>query len=331
MSMPEFGELRRVNLRELWPHEAADFTHWLVDNLQALGKALELELEFVQREAAVGDFACDIIANDIGSGRKVVIENQLEATNHDHLGKLLTYAAGTEAGVIIWVAREMRDEHRQALVWLNARTDINTDFFGVVVEAVRIDESRPALNFKLVASPNSWQRRVKENAKLSLTPREEAQREFFQKLIDSLREVHHFTDARKGQPQSWYTFTTGVSGLYYAMAFAKHHKVRVELYIDFGDGTLNKKFFDALLKDKDAIENAYGQPLDWERLDAKRASRIAIYRPGFVDQNSEQLDELRIWGIKHLLQFKAVFGPRLVTYSQMVEADKETEEDDAQP
>ena len=154
--MVDLGTIERVDLRQVWPHEAQDFTPWLAENLDVLGEALGLDLEFQEQEARVGPFFLDVLAYDRGNDRPVIIENQLEATNHTHLGQLLTYAEGYDAGVVISLTGDFQDEHRAALDWLNQRTGEGTEFFGVAMEAWKIDVSRAAPHFRIVAAPNTW-------------------------------------------------------------------------------------------------------------------------------------------------------------------------------
>jgi hypothetical protein len=233
--MASFGELKILDPHLLWPNEAREFTPWLAANISHLGDALGIELEVIATEADVGAFSLDILAKDLGTGRQVVVENQFGSTNHDHLGKLLTYAAGLDATAVIWVAELIRDEHREALEWLNRRTDAETHFFAVVVEVFQIDNSRPAFSFKPVVFPNEWQRATRDAADRQTTPRAETYRGYFQALIDELREKHHFTGARVGQPQNWYIFASGVTGIGYGTSFAQGGRVRVEVYIDQGE------------------------------------------------------------------------------------------------
>ena len=160
MATPNLAKIEQVDLRQAWPNEAQDFTPWLAENIAELGEALGMDLELQQTEAPVGSYSLDVLAIDLNQNRPVIIENQLEATNHTHLGQLLTYAAGYDANVIVWLTREFRDEHRQTLDWLNQRTDENTQFFGVVVELWRIAGSPPAPHFKLVAMPNDWRKKT---------------------------------------------------------------------------------------------------------------------------------------------------------------------------
>ena len=163
------AKIERVDLREAWPNEARDFTPWLAENIAELGEALGMDLELQETEAAVGGYSLDVLATDRDQNRPVIIENQLEATNHAHLGQLLTYAAGYDANVIVWLTREFRDEHRQALDWLNQRTGEDTEFFGVVVELWRIGDSPLAPHFRLVATPNEWGKaQIRSN---SMSPR----------------------------------------------------------------------------------------------------------------------------------------------------------------
>ena len=176
---------------------------------------LGYDLEFVEREAQVGDFSADIVARDTNRDRIVVIENQLQPTDHPHLGQLVTYAAGFEASAVVWISPEFRDEHRQALDWLNHHTDADTEFFGVVLELVQIEDSPVAVNFRLVAFPNTWsrQKKFRIEGSESLSERRLAYQAFFQALIDELRTKHQFTNAKVGQPENWFMFPAGISGM----------------------------------------------------------------------------------------------------------------------
>jgi hypothetical protein len=262
----------------------------------------------------------DLLAKDLGRGRTVIIENQLTATDHDHLGKLLTYAAGFNASAVIWIAESIREEHRQALEWLNQRTDSETEFFAVTVEVLQIDNSKPAFNFKAVVFPNEWQKTKSRAKSSSITARGEAYRAYFQELIDELREKHRFTGARVGQPQNWYSFPSGFSGIFYSASFAQGARIRSEMYIDQGEWERNKQLFDWFSNEKEAIEQEFGSTLDWERLDDKRASRIAVYRTGSITSDPATLQDIRVWTIEQLLKFKKVFGPRLKKYSSTIKA-----------
>ncbi|MCE9684687.1 DUF4268 domain-containing protein [Shewanella sp. AS16] len=307
-----FGELSKVALREIWPREASDFTPWLAENIEELGKALGMELELIEQEASVGDFSLDILAKDLGSSKSVIVENQLTQTDHDHLGKLLTYAAGFDASIVIWISESIREEHRQAMDWLNQRTDNETLFFGVVVEVIRIDNSRPAFNFKLAASPNEWQKNKKrQTQRSSVSTKGEKYQNYFQSLIDTLRDAHRFTSAKAGQPQNWYSFPSGFSGLTYGANFAQGGKARAEFYIDLGDKDKNKYVFDQLHNQKEKIESELGEAISWERLDNKRASRLALYTDGVIDDSDAELERIKGWHIDKLLKLKSLLGMKI--------------------
>lgn len=316
--MPDLGQLRRRPLRDVWTHEALDFTPWLAQNIERLGAALGLELEVEQEEADAGDFSLDILATDLGSGRKVVIENQLEPTDHRHLGQVLTYAAHFEASTVVWVSSEFRDEHLRTLDWLNRVANEEIAFFGVVVEVLQIDDSKPAAELRVVSSPPQWRPTPGKGKRATTggggggggTDRKEAYRNFFQRLIDVLREKHRFTNAKVGQPQNWYSFSSGVSGLQYSVSFSAEKGVRVELYIDAKDEDVNEQVFDALLAQKAEIEKAFGEPLSWERLEGRRACRVAVYRPGSIEDSEEVKEQILEWATDRIRRVETVFRER---------------------
>lgn len=315
MTTPSLAKIERVDLREAWPNEARDFTPWLAENIAELGEALGMDLELQDTEAAVGGYSLDVLATDLNHNRPVIIENQLEVTNHDHLGKLLTYAAGYDANVIVWLTREFRDEHRQALDWLNRRTDKETEFFGVVVELLKIDGSLPAPQFRTVATPNDWRKETSAKARGDApvaSARGERYREFFQPLIDTLRERHKFTNARKAQPQNWYSFSAGYGQrVIYGANFTGQRQARVEVYIDDGNGDRNIRLLESLELRKEEIESALNETLDWQRLEGRRACRIALHRPGSIEEDADTLADIQEWMVKNLLEFKRVFDPKL--------------------
>lgn len=316
MTNQPLSSIERVDLRNIWPNEAANFTPWLAENISALGNALGMDLVLQEREAPVGGYSLDVLATDVNGNRPVIIENQLEITDHDHLGKLLTYAAGFDADVVVWLTREFRDEHRQALDWLNQRTGQETQFFGVVVELWQIDGSRPAPNFSLVASPNDWRkenvRKAVERGASPSSERGERYREFFQALIDELREDHKFTGARKAGPDNWYNFAAGYGQrVTYGANFTGDKRARVEVYIDAGDGESNLQLLRRLEEHKSQIESDIGQSLQWDPLENRRACRIEASRPGSIDADDETLSEVHGWMVSNLLCFKKAFDPHL--------------------
>lgn len=317
MTPPSLAKIERVSdLRAIWPNEAQHFTPWLAGNLAALGEALGLDLELQQTEAPVGGYSLDILAIDVNHRRPVIIENQLEATDHAHLGQLLTYAAGLDAGVVVWVTRAFRDEHRQALDWLNQRTDENTEFFGVVVELLRIDDSRPAPHFQVLASPSGWRKQtimhaLRNRGENSTTERGERYRRFFQSLVDTLREEHRFTNATAGSPSNWQSFSSGFSGISYNASFITGARVKVELAIDRQDPEWNRNRISRLEEYQEQIEAQLGQALDWDRVDGRRSCRIALSRPGSIDDDDDTLAGIQSWLVDNLLKLKQVFNPLL--------------------
>ncbi len=303
--MPELGKIEKVDIKEIWHREDENFTPWLAENISELGEALGLDLEAQEQEAPVGTFRLDVLASEAGTDNSVIIENQYGDTDHTHLGQLLTYAAGHDAKVVVWIAEGFREEHRAALELLNNRTDEDTKFFGVRIEAWTIDDSRPAPRFDVVVTPNSWTKEVKKAG----VQGDEKFREFFQPLVDTLRDDHKFTNKTKAATKQWESFSSGHARLRYNLVIRKK-TCQVELYITRSDKDLNKEIYDDLHEQKDAIESEIGKPLHWQRLDNRIASRISIIRDGGID-DEDMHDEIREWMVDRLLKFKEVFDPKL--------------------
>jgi len=292
----DFGKLQFLELREVWKNEASDFTPWLAENIQSLGDALGLELEVKEREASVGAFSCDLHAVDLASGRTVIVENQLESTDHSHLGQLLTYAAGLEAAVVVWIAKEIRDEHRAALDWLNRKTTSGVDFFAVIPKVFRIDNSKPTYELNLVVAPNEWGKELVDSEKeIDQNSKSYRYRIFFQRLVDSAR-VNGFKGLKKALPQSWIRFSTPFIDIGLYVAFNRPDKIKVELYLESKDTELNKRRFDLLFSERDNIDKTTNNCLSWERLDERIGSRIAVYLTGSIDNQPEDL-EISLKGI----------------------------------
>jgi hypothetical protein len=274
---------------------------------------LQLELELPETEVRAGDFACDVVAHEVGTGHRVIIENQLEATDHSHLGQLLTYASALDARAVVWISPDFRPEHRQAIDWLNANTSEGLAFFGVELELLQIETSPYAPHFKLVAQPNDWQKVVKAKSEAQPSERGQRYQQFFTDLLASYKQAYPSQrTASKASAQSWLTCAgAGRSGFAYAIAFTRDAKLRVELYIDTGDGVANKAAFDQLQSQQDAIEAEIGEDLSWERLDNARASRIAIYRPGRVTDPEPLRTEHLQWCVLMVYKFRQSLTPRL--------------------
>lgn len=302
----EFGKIVEVPLREVWAGEATHFTPWLAANLQLISEKLGLELELESVESAAGDFSADIIAKDVSTNRRVIIENQYGGTDHRHLGQILTYSSVLNASVVIWIAEKVRSEHKSAIDFLNLNLKESLQIFAIEANIIRIDDSKPAFGLKIICMP-AEATTASTSTSAEITETREKYRSYFQSLLDELRNVHKYTNARAAQPQNWYTFTSDNSKVYkYSTSFAQGSRIRVETYIDCGDKLRNEAIFDALYAQKEAVNAAYGAELVWEKLETKRACRIAIYLDGDIDAESEQLVEIKKWVVANLLRMRQV-------------------------
>ena len=277
MNIGTIGKLERVPLREVWKHEAHDFTQWLEQNIDILNESLDLNLISVDREQAAGAFSVDLVAEDEGGGT-VIIENQLEKSDHDHLGKVLTYLAGMGARAAVWIVSDPRPEHVAAISWLNESS--SAAFYMVKVEAVRIADSPAAPLLTLIVGPSEESADL-GHAKKEIAERYGIRKRWWTQLIErsvAFTSLHkHITPGE----YSWIGTSSGVRGLNFVYVVAQHD-CAAELYLDRGKGAdqENKAIFDQLWAHQSEVEAAFGAPLTWQRLEGKRACRIRCTQGG---------------------------------------------------
>ncbi len=297
--MAQLGRMKRVkDLRSVWPHEAHDFTKWLAEeeNLKELSDSIGIDIDLEERESSVGNFNVDIYATESGTGRKIIIENQLEDTNHDHLGKLITYASGKGAEVIIWIVKRARDEHRQAIEWLNQHTDSNVGFFLVEIELWQIDNSSLAPKFNIVEKPNDWAKTMKSIGGLNETER--LKLEFWQSFNERLENNSQKEfSLRKPQPQHWYDLSLGTSSYYISLNINTQKKqIDAGIYIP-NDKGIFKKLKDNCQPFLDEISR------DIQFRDAGKASRILLYKSINIKDKSKWPEAID-WMYETALKFK---------------------------
>jgi Domain of unknown function (DUF4268) len=277
MSNTSIGKLERVPLRKVWEHEAHDFTQWLQENIDVLNTALDLNLVNVDREQAAGSFSIDLVAEDEGGGT-VIIENQLEKSNHDHLGKLITYLSSMGAKAAIWIVSDPRPEHVAAVAWLNESS--SAAFYMVKVEAVRIGDSPAAPLFTLIVGPSEESKDV-GHTKKEIAERYGIRKRWWSTLIERSAKVNKLHAHITPGEYSWIGASSGVRGLNLNYVITQDD-CAAELYIDRGKDAEeeNKSIFDQLFANNAKIDEAFGEALSWERLEGKRACRIRHTQSG---------------------------------------------------
>ena len=315
--MDGIGTLSPVDIREVWATEAGDFTPWLAENADLLGEALGMDLVHEQTEAAVGRYSADLVFREGSTDRVVVVENLFSPSDHDHLGKLIVYAAGLEAGYAVLLAPDFRDEHRAALDWLNSISAEDFGFFGIVLEAWRIGDSPPAPRLRVDVKPNNWSRSVRAAQSLELSESEQAYQRFWGEFLPPFRDAYPgWTSRTQLRKESHMSFPSARSRLLrYSAAFCRpggRPRLRAEAYIDTGDAATTKEAFDELREKHARIEHEVGESLDWDRLDNRQASRISFYFPGEIRISDEvRWPEARKWLIQALGKMRVAFDPVL--------------------
>lgn len=326
MADQELGRIEEVDLRQIWPDEAADFTPWLAEHLDLLGEALHLgDLPLVEAEGQVGTFAVDVVAET--EAGIVVIENQLEGTDHTHLGQLLTYAAGRDARTLIWITRKFRDEHRAALDWLNHWTPEEIEVYGVEVRAIRIGDSMPAPEFRPVAFPNTWSRqsgsRSRNSSPRSTDERYQRYRTFWQALLDEGRE-RGLTDRKNARASSHISLPPPVGDphIHYGVSFRGGNKVRVELDIRTPNSERNSEIHGRLKAHQDAVEGEIDFELGWDKRSRGRSEGIQVLGEGSIDDSPEELERIRKWMLDTVEKLRQVIDPLLIDIVAELDAEE---------
>jgi hypothetical protein len=305
------GEIKVVPLRDVWANEARDFTPWLLDNAHLLSQAIGLELDLHEAEHSVGRFSLDLFGKVEGTEHVVIVENQLDDSDHKHFGQLMTYAGGTDAKYVIWIAPKFHKEYLSALDWLNNGTTEDINFFAVEVSAVQIGDSLPAALFKVVAQPNSWTRDVKAATSTS-SNKEETNVEFWNKVITRIRLEHKdWKSSHSLVKGKWISISNGLNNSAYGMAY-NNTEIKSELKFLSSDKSFNTERFQKLYADKDKIEQEYGGELIWHFPEENSQAIIRTTRKAdFL--NKDSWDDMVDWILAEQTKLRKVFAPYLKT------------------
>ena len=302
----ELGILKTITPRKKWGHEERDFTPGLAENIDELSKAVGIELEVENIEVAVGPYSADILAKDTGTGKFVVIENQLEKTNHDHLGKAITYVSVLDASTMIWLATDFTEEHKKALDWLNDHTNEEISFYGVQIELWQIDESKPALRFNIISKPNLAVRQAARSMAFDeLSEKRKIQYDFWVKFRDRLAQTKKIPSLQTPRPQYWFDVALGKTGVHISnICNTDENSVGIRIYI-------GNKIADTMLpyleRRKDEIEKSLGESLLWNPNPDNRDKIIILSKPTDF-YNPEKVDAAITWLIDKTIKFREVFS-----------------------
>ena len=315
MMSKNLKQLTPVDLSEVWQTEPQHFTPWLAreENLTLLGEALGIELELEAQEINVGDFRADILCKNTADDSWVLIENQLETTDHKHVGQILTYAAGLDAFTVIWIAKVFRREHCAMLDWQNRITDRRYRFFGIEVKVWQIEDSPPAVQFEVVSGPNDWSRGVNENtqraAKEQLSETDKSHLRFWTGLREYMADKGSSLNCPAPGPWRYIVFSIGRAGFSMETHLVPtRNKISIRLCVDTDNAEAH---FWLLQEQQEAIEKAFGDTLEWNELPGNRRSRISLSK-----QDTDPLDEndwpqQYEWLTTQLERFNQVFRPRV--------------------
>ncbi len=304
--MSDFGNLKQVELRTGWKHEAFDFTQWLVkpENLQFLSDEIGIEVAPIEAEASSGRYSVDILAEEESTGKKIIIENQLEKSDHDHLGKIITYASGYDAEYVVWIVKGANEEHRQALEWLNDHTDSELNFFLMKLELWQIDDSKPAVKLNTIVKPNEWTKTIRErNQSEELSETKLMQLDFWSSFKSYCDEKGIRFVSRKPRASRQYDISIGTSEAYIRLvASTMHSELRVMFIVKE-----KQELFDEFYDDKDQIESEIGSSLNWKPAPNQKRSLVELKRSAEI-ANKDNWPEYNSWLLENAEKFREVFG-----------------------
>lgn len=293
----ELGKLEKIELREVWRHEALDFTRWLArkENIALLSKEIGIDIEVIETEMSVGRYNVDIYARDTESNKKIVIENQLENTNHDHLGKMLVYAAGLDADIAIWIVKDVNEEHRQAVEWLNDNSFEKINIFLVKVELWQIDNSPIAPKFQVICEPNNWAKVLKQQSKENVSDLELKQMEYWQGFVDYAKSKDKTYISQRPSIYNWYVIRIGSSDYKIKLVHSiNSDMIRCQLEI------FNDEIYKKLEQYRTEIDNKING-LEWEYLEDRKVNRISC------NNSSKDNASSYVWLLDMVDRFKEVF------------------------
>ena len=323
----KFEALKPIDLREAWTNEATDFTPWLAsqEGLEMLGQAINMELELDETEKGVGPYRADIVCVDTSTNMKVLIENQIEKTNHNHLGQILTYAAGLNAVTIIWIAKSFTDEHRATLDWMNEISNEEINFFGCEIELWQIGNSGFAPKLNIVSKPNDWlkQRSTSYSSK-DMSDTRMLQLDFWTKFNECLKESGSFIKGTKARPQGWNVYSIGRSKFWLSTTVNTQSN-RISVSVN-GRGPFASGFYSQLEDQKNEIEEEIGSQLIW-----KMASKQFVIRKRNADTDptkKESWPAYFSWLKENVEKFHTVFSKRIKRLKEIELKDDELEADD---
>ncbi len=312
---PVLGKLERVELNDIWKTEAGDFTPWLAEegSLELLGKTIGLELELEATEKYVGPFRADILCKNTDDDSWVVIENQFGKTDHRHLGQLLTYAAGLDAVIMVWIADNFTEEHRAALDRLNKITDENFKFFGLEIEAWKIGDSLAAPKFNIISEPNNWSKFVSHGARRisegATTENEIMYYRYWQNLAEYLDKEESNLRINNPGHRGYHNFKIAPRGITITITISKRNQQNiVEIYLS--NKKYAKAFFHLLQQDKEAIESELGFALEWRELSESNSSRILFIKDNIDPTDEKNWAKQNIWFKDMIEKFDRVFTHR---------------------